>query len=337
MKHTHFTITEVKKLPESLVSISGEISAELLSTERAHVLKKIQSETALPGFRKGHVPEHILIEKMGAMNILQDAAESALGVVYADMLESAKIFPIGNPEVAITKLADDNPLGFVITVAVLPEFKLPNYKKIAEKEMKKTEEVSVDDKEVNDVIAEIQKKFAKDAVVPEFNDEFVKSIGGNFENVEDFKIKAKENIQKDKEHKLKEKKRNAILEDILKETEIIVPKVIVESELQKMLLQFEDDIKRAGATMEDYLKHVKKTKEDIQKEWMPTAEKKAKMQLILNKISEEEKILPDNDKVRSETEKIMILHPDADPMKARMYVAQMFLNEEVMQFLEKVK
>ena len=63
------------------------------------------------------------------MSILGEAAEEALNEVYPSIIESEKLFVMGQPEVAITKLAKGNPLGFKITVAILPEFKLPDYKK----------------------------------------------------------------------------------------------------------------------------------------------------------------------------------------------------------------
>jgi trigger factor len=350
----HFKLSKVEKLPESEVVIEGEISEELLLKHRTSALKNIAKNAELPGFRKGHVPENIIIERYGEMTILGDAAEEALNEVYPEIIESEKLFVLGAPEVSITKLAKGNPLGFKIKVAIVPEFKLPDYKKIAASEMKKDDDLSVTEKEIDDVIKEIRGNFAhaelhkkigtdnhdhapiKDDDLPEFTDEFVKKIG-DFKDVEDFRTKAKENIKREKQYRTREKKRMATLEETLAKTNVTVPKVLVESELAKMLAQFKDDVTRAGAQYEEYLKHAKKTEEDIRKEWRETAEKKAKVQLVLNKISEEEKISPDAEKVRNETEKLLLAYQGADPVRARAYVAQMLLNEKVMEFLEEQK
>lgn len=350
----HFTLTKVEKLPDSQVVIEGEVAEELVVKHRASALKKIQKNAELDGFRKGHVPEAILIERVGELSILGDAAEEAINEVYPDIIESEKLFVLGHPQVAITKLAKGSPLGFKITVSIVPEFKLPNYKKIAKAEMTEGNEVEVTEKDIDDVVKEIQKNFAhmemhkdgnehnhdhpeiKDEDLPEITDEFVKKIG-NFSDVSDFRSKAKENLATEKKHRAREKKRMAVLESIIGKTEIAVPEVLVESELAKMLAQFEDDVSRAGASMSEYLKHVGKTEDDIKKEWRESAVKKAKVQLIINKISEEEKIAPDAEKVRNETEKVLLAYQGVDPVRARAYVAQMFLNELVMEFLESQK
>lgn len=346
-----FTISKIEKLPKSEILIEGEITEESVLKHKAEVIKKLQKNAEIPGFRKGHVPEKILIERAGEMTILSEAAEEALNETYPSIIESEKLFVLGNPTVAITKLAPGNPLGFKITVAVIPEFTLPDYKKIVGVEMQKKEDVSVTEKDVDDVIQEIRHNWAhmemhkkgadhnhdhpeiKESDLPEVNDEFVKIIG-DFKDVADFKSKAKENVSKEKERRIREKKRMAAIESILEKTEISVPNVLIESELSKMLAQFQDDVARAGADYDEYLKHAGKTEEEIKNEWRETAEKKAKVQLVINKISEVEKISPDNEKVRAETEKLLLAYQGADPVRARLYVAQMFLNEQVMEFLE---
>jgi hypothetical protein len=52
-------------------------------------------------------------------------AELALSEHYPKIIEQEKIDAISRPEIAITKLARKNPLGFKIKTAVLPEIKLP--------------------------------------------------------------------------------------------------------------------------------------------------------------------------------------------------------------------
>ncbi len=349
----YFSLSKTEKLPDSQILLEGEIEYELLSKYRSEVIKELGKNAELPGFRKGHVPENILVERMGEMHILGEASEKALNEVYPKIIEGEKLFVIGNPEVKITKLAPNNPMGFSITVSVIPELKLPSYKKIAGGVS--PEKVSpVTEKEIDDVITEIRKNYAHmemhknndsnnhtrgeitEKDLPEVNDEFVKKIGP-FTDVKNFREKVEENLTKEKQVRGREKRRTEILEGIMKETEVVVPKILIENELQKMLAQFQDDVSRAGASFEEYLKQVNKTEEDIKKDWTETATKKAKIQLILNKISEEEKIMPDAEKVRKETEKIMIAHPEADPLRARLYVSQMFLNEAVVEFLENQK
>ena len=65
------------------------------------------------------------------MAIIEEASESALEEAYRTVLEETKIEPISQPKVEIMKLAQGNPFEFKITVTLLPEIRLPDYKKIA--------------------------------------------------------------------------------------------------------------------------------------------------------------------------------------------------------------
>ena len=102
----------------------------------------------------------------------------------------------------------------------------------------------------------------------------------------------------------------------------------------RFFAQFSHDIERMGVKLEDYLKHAKKTIEALRIDWKPHAEKKAKLQLILNKISEEEKITPDEKEIENEVESILKHYKDANKKQARIYAETALMNEKVFQFLE---
>jgi FKBP-type peptidyl-prolyl cis-trans isomerase (trigger factor) len=108
----------------------------------------------------------------------------------------------------------------------------------------------------------------------------------------------------------------------------------VASELEKMMRQFQDDVKRLGLTWEKYLESIKKTEEEIRTEWFEKAKDRAKAELIIMKISETEKIEPDIHELEHETTHLLSHHPDADPLRARIYVYELLRNQKVLEFLE---
>lgn len=126
----NFKIEKVEKLPDSEAKISGEISLHALSLAREKALKHLNSHLDLPGFRKGLVPEDILIKTVGEGAILEETAEIALSKVYGEILKESGLKPITRPEIKILKLAPGIPLSFEITVVTEPEFDLPDYKKL---------------------------------------------------------------------------------------------------------------------------------------------------------------------------------------------------------------
>lgn len=349
----NFSNIKSTPLPDSEVEITGEINLEFINSCRSKALKELNNKANIPGFRSGHIPENILISNLGEMRVLEEAAEIALGEEYGEILKEAKVTPVGQPLVSITKLAPGIPLEFKINVATEPEFELPDYKKIA-KEASEVEPTSVEEHEVEAVIQEIRREKAhfdlhqklgvndhshepiKDEDLPEVNDEFARSVG-EFTDLLQFKERIKENIGKEKEFRAKEKKRLKIIEDLIKATNIPVPKVLVDAELSKMMAQFRGDVTRAGMKFEDYLTSIKKNEEDIKNEWREKALDRVKSELIIAKIGQVEKIEPDEQELEKEVQHLMEHYPDADPLRSRIYVYTMLRNEKVFQFLESLK
>ncbi len=340
---------DIKKLENSEVEITGEIRAVDFESFREEVMKEFREEAELPGFRKGHAPDNLLVEKVGAEKILYEMAEHAISHYYPEILKENKIDAIGRPEITITKIAADNPLGFKIKTAIMPEIKLPDYKKIAKAENAKPEEsTEPTEEEVNTVIEEIRKSRASkpvietadgkpaEPVLPELTDEFAKSLG-QFESVADLKTKIQENLKLEKAHHAKEKKRLAIMEAIIKDTKVNLPETLVHGELHKMLHEMRGQLESMGLKFEDYLSHLKKTAEDLEKEWHPEAEKRVKFGLVLEAVGKAEQIKPDATELEHEVAHILEHYKDADRERVTAYAENTLINEGVFKFLENLK
>jgi len=334
---------KVNRLENSEIEFESEIGSEHLKSYRDKALEKMRKEAELPGFRKGHVPESMLVGKVGELSILEEGAYDAVRDALPHLLSEHEYDFIGAPEVTITKIAHGEPLGFKIKIAVMPEMKLADYAKIAkDANSKEAPKAEVGEKEVEEAIGNILKTVAdrsgdeKSPTVPELNDELVKKLG-DFKDVSDFKIKLKEILIKEKENKAREKKRLEIVEKIISESKMSLPNVLIENELNKMEAQFKDDIEKMGMKVEDYLKHLKKSFEDMRKEWKPDAEKRAKLQIVLNRIAISEKIEVDKNEVGKETSHLLEHHKDANPAKAKEYIEMVMTNQKVFEFLENLK
>ncbi|MFZ2072092.1 MAG: trigger factor [Minisyncoccia bacterium] len=351
---------KVKKLPKSEVEIEGILDTEAFEAYFDKALKEIGKNIEIDGFRKGKVPENILLKNVPEIKILEEMAQMALSEYYPKIIEDEKIDAISRPEISITKLARNNPLEFKIKTAIMPEIKLPDYKEISKKITSKVTDaeknITVTDEDLEKTIMDIRKSRApkkhmsehacedekcehdkeddsKVEDLPEFNDEYVRALGP-FENVEDFKARLRENIKLEKENQLKEKTRLKIVEKIIDDSEMDLPEILVEVELDKILYRMESDIAQMGLKFEDYLKHLNKTADDIKKEFRKDAEKKAKLGLVLNKISEIEKIIADEEQVAKEVAMILDHYKEADPERARLHAENVLTNEKIFQFLE---
>ncbi len=358
-KTVRYTAT-VTPEERSVVRIEGEIPFAELTQFRAAALAALGKDVSIDGFRKGHVSEKVLVERIGEMGLLSEMAERALAVAYPEIIKEHKIDAIGRPAISITKLAPENPFTFTARVAIVPTITLPDYKKIAKDIARDPETVS--ETELDEAIANIQrqkiayerlqKKAAankdgqrlptpetvedeKEPAVPELTDEYVKTLG-EFDSVAAFKAKLREHLEIEKKKEVASKHRAAITDAVIEKSAIDLPQVLIDAELGQMFGQMEQDLVRANLKIDDYLAHTKKTREDLIKEWTPSAEKRAKLQLILAEIAKREEITVPDVAVQAEVGHLMTHYKDADPERVRIYVESMMTNDAVMKMLEEL-
>ncbi len=112
--------------------------------------------------------------------------------------------------------------------------------------------------------------------------------------VGDYKKLAKKVSSQTKDIKEKE---NKVLEALLASSKVIIPKVLIEEELNQKLSSLLSRLEKLGLSLESYLKSIKKTPEELRKEYEEDAKKTITIELILGKISKEEKIKIDPQKV----------------------------------------
>ena len=150
----------------------------------------------------------------------------------------------------------------------------------------------------------------------DLTDEFVKTLG-KFENVEDFKNRIKTNIKLEKEIKARDKKRVEILEGIVSKLEVVLPSVLIEVELDKMVADLKNDLSHSGIDFADYVAKTGKTESILRDDIRPSAEKRAKFGLILSEIGKLEKLEVEKEELERETE-AMFRTLGADPERGSL-------------------
>jgi len=325
---------------DSTVEITGSLPWETLVTYKEKALERAVKEVEVDGFRKGNAPKEKVEQHVGSMQLLSEAAQDLLGDTYSTIVIENEIKIIGAPDIAITKLAEDNPLEYKITTAVFPKITLGDYKKIASKSSQ--EEVTVEEKEIEESIEQILNMNAKTVAEgeeksdekPELTDEFVKTLG-EFKDVAEFKEKLQENIMMEKTRAAQAKAREDMMRQIIDTSEVQVPELLITSEQDKMVAQMKDDVMRMGLEYNEYLKHMGKTEEELKDGWKEDAELRAKSELILKEIASTEDIKPDDQKVNQQIEMIKEQYGDSvSEQNIRLYVESLFINEAVLVWLE---
>ena len=128
----------VQKLKDAKIEIKIEVSAEDFKDSIDKAVLEMGKDLEIQGFRKGKAPKDIIEKHIGQDKILQHASQDCIQENYVKAVKEQNLEPLDQPEIEILKMALGNPFEFKATFQVLPEIKLPDYRKIAS-QIKKNE------------------------------------------------------------------------------------------------------------------------------------------------------------------------------------------------------
>lgn len=114
----------VTKQPKNSVELDIELDADAFQKYLARAVRRLGETVAVPGFRKGNVPEDMLVQKLGEKTILEEAAEEAAKDTYGQAIDEHTLTTVGPPKIEIMKLARGNPFHFRARAALLPKVTL---------------------------------------------------------------------------------------------------------------------------------------------------------------------------------------------------------------------
>jgi trigger factor len=176
--------------------------------------------------------------------------------------------------------------------------------------------------------------------LPELSDEFAKSLG-KFENLEDLKKSISEGIEMEHKKKNEEKWRAQAIEKIAAESQIDLPELLIDQELEKMMAELEQNISGMGLTLDTYLENIKKSKSEITKGWKETAQKRVRSALVLKEIAASEEISVPAKEIEEEMNRVLAYYKGMGDMEKNVdmerlynYTKGVLTNEKVFKFLE---
>ena len=117
----------VENLSPTRVKLAVEVPFDELKTSLDEAYKAIGSQVRVPGFRPGKVPARIIDQRVGRAAVLEEAINKALPKAYSDAVRETGVKALGQPEIEVTKLEDNDELAFTAEVDVRPEITVPEY------------------------------------------------------------------------------------------------------------------------------------------------------------------------------------------------------------------
>lgn len=88
----------------------------------------------------------------------------------------------------------------------------------------------------------------------------------------------------------KEEKEQIVIKTLLEKVKPTIPKVLIEEEVNSRLSNLLSRLEKLGLALENYLKSINKTSESLRAEYEKSASDTITLDLILNKVAQEEKV-----------------------------------------------
>ncbi|MGY2128361.1 trigger factor [Blastococcus sp. SYSU DS0617] len=131
----------IEELGPTRVRLAIEVAWGDLDHAFGEVYKELGKQVRVPGFRPGKVPNRVLDQRIGRPVVLEQVVQHAIPEVYSEVVRENQVRVLGQPEIEVTKLEDNESLEFTAEVDVAPQLELPSLDELA---------VTVDDVEVTD-------------------------------------------------------------------------------------------------------------------------------------------------------------------------------------------
>jgi trigger factor len=151
----HIVKSTVENLSPTRVKLAVEVPFDELKSSLDEAYKAISSQIRVPGFRPGKVPARIIDQRVGRAAVLEEAINKALPKVYSEAVRETGVKALGQPEIEVTQLEDNDHLAFTAEVDVRPEISVPAYDGLNVT----VEDAAVTDEEVEEQFDELRARF----------------------------------------------------------------------------------------------------------------------------------------------------------------------------------
>ena len=116
----------VEQLSPTRVRINVEVPFTELEPDFDRAFQQLAQQVRLPGFRPGKAPRKLLEARIGRGAVLQQVVNDALPSRYSEAVTTSEVRPLGQPDIEITKLEDNDELVFTAEVDIRPDITIPD-------------------------------------------------------------------------------------------------------------------------------------------------------------------------------------------------------------------
>ena len=123
--------TTVDKLSDTRVKLTVNVPFAELDKEIDQAYSAIAQQVQIPGFRKGKAPRQLIDARFGRGAMLEQVVNDMLPSRYEQAVTENDLKVIGQPNIDIPKVEDNDFVEFTAEVDVRPEIEVPDFSKIS--------------------------------------------------------------------------------------------------------------------------------------------------------------------------------------------------------------
>ncbi|ELP7532657.1 trigger factor [Listeria monocytogenes] len=162
------------------------------------------------------------------------------------------------------------------------------------------EEYHAEDLAGQPVVFKVKLHEIKTKEVPALDDELAKDIDEEVETLDELKEKISKRLQEAKEESVAQAKQEEVIAKAVENAEVDIPHAMVHHEADHSMNHFAQDLQAQGLTPELYYQFTGQTEEAMHAQMEKDAEKRVKMNLVLEAIAEAENIEPTEEAIDEE-------------------------------------
>ena len=145
----------IEELGPTRVRMAIEVPWGDLDHAFGEVYKELGKQVRVPGFRPGKVPNRVLDQRVGRPLVLEQVVQHAIPEVYSEVVRENQVRVLGQPDIELTRLDDNDTLAFTAEVDVAPKVELPSLDELAVT----VDDVEVTDEEIDEQISVMRERF----------------------------------------------------------------------------------------------------------------------------------------------------------------------------------
>lgn len=167
-----------KKISDTSVELKVVLDANDLKEAEKKAVERLIKDVKVEGFRKGKAPLDIAKNHINPNDLSSVALDIAVRTSVPKAFDESETSPLMIPNVEVMKFVPGETVEYTAKADILPEIKLGDYKKLGVKKA----EAKVTEKEVTEILENIQKAYSESKVAKkkaELGDEVVIDFEGS--------------------------------------------------------------------------------------------------------------------------------------------------------------